>query len=131
MTGIDDAWSKVREFHLLVAHPVATGPTALTSGRRETRASWLRQEIDEFAATDAIEDQADAMIDLVYFALGTLVEMGVRPTPLFEIVHAANMAKVETGDAPHYSEDGKVTKPDGWIDPRDRIARAIADQADE
>jgi len=57
--------------------------------------------------------------------------MGVRPKPLFEIVHTANVGKADAGGGPHYSADGKVAKPVGWIDPRDRIARAIANQADE
>ena len=34
------------------------------------------------------------MIDLMYFALGTMVEMGLEAEELFDIVQSANMAKL-------------------------------------
>lgn len=54
----------------------------------------MLKEINEFL--DAVKEQdiveqADAMIDTIYFALGTLVEMGVQPEQLFDIVQHANM----------------------------------------
>jgi predicted HAD superfamily Cof-like phosphohydrolase len=62
-------------------------------------------------------DGADAMIDLIYFALGTLVEMGIMPQNLMDIVHEANMGKLHNIDGkmvPVYREDGKTKKPDNW-----------------
>lgn len=49
------------------------------------------EEIAEFLVAPDIYEQADAMIDLIYFALGTLVEMGIKPDELFDIIQKANM----------------------------------------
>jgi len=65
------------------------------------------------------------MIDLIYFALGTLVEMSVKPDELFKIVHKANMSKIWSDGKAHTDGDGKVIKPPGWQDPEARIKTAI------
>lgn len=78
------------------------------------RVSWMLEEIAEFAAADTIEDQADALIDLIYFAIGTFTLMGVNPEPLFDIVHAANMGKVGPDGKVLRNEQGKIIKPEGW-----------------
>lgn len=65
--------------------------------RAKTRASWLLEEINEFLEASEEQDiveQADAMIDTIYFALGTLVEMGVKPDELLYIAQNANMSKL-------------------------------------
>jgi predicted HAD superfamily Cof-like phosphohydrolase len=94
-------------------------------GRALARASWMTEEIGEFLAADTVEDQADALIDLIYFALGTFVEMGLAPEKLFEIVHAANMAKLGPEGKPIYNEQGKVSKPEGWQAPEPLLIAEI------
>ena len=75
---------------------------------------------------DNIYEQADAMIDLMYFALGTMVEMGLEADELFSIVQQANMAKLWPDGKPHYNpKDGKVIKPEGWEDPAPKIKAYI------
>ena len=67
------------------------------------------------------------MIDLIYFALGTLVEMGLEADELFDIVQKADMAKRWPDGKPRYNpKDGKVIKPDGWEDPAPRKSRPIS-----
>ena len=83
----------------------------------------------EFLAARSVPDQADAMIDLIYFAVGTLVEMGVRPETLFDIVHAANMTKLWPDGKPRFREDGKTVKPPAWVDPHDALREEIERQA--
>ena len=92
--SLDDAFDQVAEFHRAFGHPVKERPTFLPPPRSDARVAWMREEVDEFVESTNVVDQADAMIDLIYFALGTLVEMGVRPAPLFDIVHNANMQKL-------------------------------------
>lgn len=70
------------------------------------------------------------MIDLIYFALGTLVEMGIRPEKLFEIVHEANMAKLFPDGKPHFNSEGKTIKPATWVDPEQKIINEIEWQRD-
>ena len=85
----------------------------------------MRDEIDEFLSATDIYAQTDAMIDLIYFALGTLVEMGVEPDAAFEIVHNANMSKLWDDGKPHYNADGKVVKPPSWVDPEPLMKKLL------
>jgi predicted HAD superfamily Cof-like phosphohydrolase len=94
--------------------------------RALSRAKWMNEEVAEFLIADNIYEQADAMIDLMYFALGTMVEMGLEADELFEIVQQANMAKLWPDGKPHYNpKDGKVIKPDTWEDPAPKIKAYI------
>ena len=98
----------------------------LDSKRALSRGKWMNEEVAEFLVADNIYEQADAMIDLMYFALGTLVEMGLEADELFEIVQQANMAKLWPDGKPHYNpKDGKVIKPDTWEDPAPKIRAYI------
>ena len=72
-------WEKVRAFQKAMEQPFKDKPTKMTRKRRVLRARWMREELMEFKAANNTVDQVDAMIDLIYLALGTLVEMGVKP----------------------------------------------------
>jgi predicted HAD superfamily Cof-like phosphohydrolase len=128
---LDDAFDQVAEFHRSFGHPVRDRPAFLPSPRSDARVAWMREEIDEFVESTDVVDQADAMIDLIYFAVGTLVEMGVRPGPLFDIVHGANMAKLWPDGAPRRREDGKTIKPPAWRDPAEALRAEIERQSAE
>jgi predicted HAD superfamily Cof-like phosphohydrolase len=123
------AYDDVKEFHDRFGHPVRDTPTLLTAERAAARASWMQEEVAEFLAARTVAEQADAMIDLIYFAVGTMVEMGVRPEPLFGIVHGANMQKLWPDGKPRFREDGKTVKPPTWVDPDDAIREEIERQA--
>lgn len=115
--NLDEATEKVAAFHRAFGHPWAEYPNALPADRRRVRARWMAEEVAEWLDADNIIDQADAMIDLIYFALGSFVEMGIQPQRLFDIVHEANMAKLGAEGRPLYGADGKVRKPDNWVGP--------------
>lgn len=119
----------VREFQIAFKNPAPEEQVMLEPERAGKRYKWMLEEIDEFLEADNIYDQADAMIDLIYFALGTMVEMGVKPQKLFEIVHAANMKKLWEDGKPHYNSDGKTIKPAGWADPFPLIKEEIDKKA--
>ena len=119
-------YEKVKEFHTAFECPVSETPVTLTLDRAKERAGFMREEIEEFIESADIYGQADAMIDLIYFALGTLVEMGVKPEKLFDIVHEANMSKLWSDGRVHRREsDGKVIKPPEWEDPEPKIRAEI------
>jgi predicted HAD superfamily Cof-like phosphohydrolase len=136
LKGLDFPFMQVRAFHEAFGHPVADAPTTLDRTRMENRAKWMREEIDEFLdpTRHTVEDGADAMIDLTYFALGTLVEMGIMPQAIMDYVHDANMAKMHTIDGVRQvvkNADGKVIKPAGWEEnhaPEQHIAAEVARQ---
>lgn len=127
--SINNEYNMVKEFHKAFNHPHAEKPTLMGMERAKKRHSWMQEEIDEFLeATENgdIYEQADAMIDNIYFALGTLVELGVSPAEVFKIVQEANMSKLWEDGKPRFREgDGKVIKPATWQDPHNKIVEAI------
>ena len=122
-------WQQVKLFHQTFNQPHQNKPVLLERERVEKRIMWMQEEIGEFADAQTIAAQADAMIDLIYFALGTLVEMGVSPDGLFDIVQAANMAKLWPDGQPHYNEHKKVIKPPDWQTPDKKIEDEIMRQS--
>ena len=126
--SLDHAFFSVKEFHKAFGAPYTDTPTLVEKERAATRADWMQEEIEEFLEASKVIDQADAMIDLIYFALGTLVEIGVTPNRLFEIVHEANMTKLWPDGKVHRRADGKVIKHSSWRPPEPRIAEEVARQ---
>jgi len=78
------------------------------------RASYMLEELGEFMEADTIEDQADALTDLLYFTLGTFTLMGINPEPIFNIVARANLGKILPDGTVLRDVQGKIVKPDGW-----------------
>jgi predicted HAD superfamily Cof-like phosphohydrolase len=116
--SIDRAWEDVRAFHLAFGYPAPEAPELLHAELVERRAAWIEEEAEELREATSVADQADAFIDIIYFALGGLVDLGARPERLWDIVQNANMAKLwPDGRAHHRPGDGKVMKPEGWQDP--------------
>ncbi len=119
-------WEDVRLFHEKFGHPAPQVPKMIDRKRSLSRAKWMNEEVAEFLVAEDIYEQADAMIDVIYFALGTLVEMSLCPEELFAIVQRANMAKLFPDGKPHYNpKDGKVIKPEGWKDPAPELRACI------
>jgi len=81
----------------------------------------LEEEVAEFADAIQANDHVaaiDALVDLVYFAMGTSYQMGVDFDLAFTIVHIANLKKrkgiTKRGETPN----GDAVKPEGWEDPK-------------
>lgn len=93
-------------------------PGRLSVMRKDHAIQHLEEEVEEFVSAGTLEDEADALLDLVYVALGRLVEMGLAPKPLFEEVHRANMRRVrgENSSRPD-SAPYDAVKPEGWKPP--------------
>lgn len=123
--GIDEAFEDVRTFHSAFGHSVGGKPRILDGTEKSRRIAWLMEEIAELESADTVEDQADAIVDLIYFALGYLVEMGVPPSGVWKAVQKANMAKLWP-DGVHTNAIGKVIKPEGWKGPEEDIRKYIA-----
>ena len=90
---------QVLEFHKVFEHPIGDIAKALSIKRGLQRHSYMKEELQEFR--DAVEaedlvEQADACIDIIYFALGTLVELGLsdKYEALFANIQASNISKV-------------------------------------
>ncbi len=123
---MDAAYEAVKEFQQAFGHPVAEAPTFMDSARLSTRVAWMDEEIKELEEATTLIGQVDAIIDLLYFCLGTLVEMGVPPQAFFDIVHSANMGKLWGDGRPRFrEEDGKVIKPEGWETPEPKMLEVL------
>ena len=110
MTQVDDFQKKILEL------PCVIGP--LPAHRFKFKIDHMREEIDEFEKAyddDVFENQVDALIDLIYVAMGALLEMGVLPHKAFDTVHDANMKKVR-GETKR-GESYDAMKPEGWTPP--------------
>lgn len=120
VNGLDLPFTQVREFHKAFDHPYPKEPTMQPIKRAVARGEWIMEEVNELSAATTLVDQADAYIDILYFALGGMVELGILPQRLFDRVHEANMAKLhidENGDTfVKRRDDGKVVKPEGWVE---------------
>ena len=123
--GMNKEWEAVRLFHEKFDHPFADKPKYMEADRARARYAWMLEEINEFIEADEIVEQADALIDTIYFALGTLVEMGIKPEALFNVVQEANMSKLWPDGKPHFNEMGKTIKPEGWQDPHEKLKEVI------
>ena len=89
--------------------------------------SMVNDELEELREARTISDQADALIDAIYYICDTAVRHGMNLDRIFEIVHKANMQKVVGGSVIR-REDGKIMKPKGWQDPGPLLVEELARQ---
>jgi len=77
---------------------------------------------------EVVAEQADALVDIWYYSLNCATKKGINLSSVFDLVHAANMRKVDpaTGMCIKRS-DGKIQKPAGWCPPD--IAKEMHRQA--
>ena len=89
----------------------------------------IREETREFLVAKSQADivgQVDALIDLMYFAMGGLTRLGIthdQSLKCFEAVHAANMSKVR-GDKGRGSIADAI-KPALWRGPEAAIKQIL------
>lgn len=132
--AINTMFFAVRDFHNAFDQPAPNVPTLQTPDLVSRRADWIDEEKGELKVAKTVEDQADAYMDGIYFNLGGLVELGVLPGRLLELVHEANMAKrhLINGELVAVkSETGKVIKPADWVDPTPKQKAEVARQMRE
>lgn len=129
----------IGEFHNKFGLSYIGRPRSLPSSMAEFRCNFMQEELDEYKShrevarseilaeeafdngeyTHALEGMMDALVDLVYVALGTAYLQGFDFAEAWRRVHEANMKKVRA----ERSEDSKrgstfdVVKPDGWEPP--------------
>lgn len=128
---------KVEQFNVEVcALPIPAEPSIMDPQRLEWANTAMQEELTEFngacEAGDVLE-AADALIDLVYFALGRLIEMGVPATAVMDEVQRANMGKRRGELSKRPSSKGHdAVKPEGWTPPDHAwlLGFTLADLAD-
>jgi predicted HAD superfamily Cof-like phosphohydrolase len=128
MALFHDLQQDVADFHYKTHTPVGVYPKIPSEKIKELRKELIGEEAKE--VLEAIENDdlvkiADGLVDLVYVIVGTAIAYGIDLTPVWAVVHRANMEKVREGIK---SESGKVLKPDGWKSPESEIKQILISQ---
>jgi len=102
------------------------------NGQKALRLNLMVEELAEYCeasfAGDLVEE-FDALLDLLYVTVGTLVSHGFPVHLGWDEVHHSNMRKVAGVDLPKRDENGKVMKPDRWTPPN--LEALLLDQYSE
>lgn len=93
----------------------------------------LQEELKEF--NDAVVEgnvvgAVDALIDLMYFAIGGLWKLGLSHMQIvlsMRAVHTANMLKRKGKVAKRYTGAADAVKPEGWVAPEELIRQILVD----
>lgn len=122
---MNDMQKKVAAFNAMVGAVRGDTP-AIRDG--DLRVALALEETDEFLeavrAGDLLE-AVDAICDILYVTFGAADAFGVDIEPLFEIVHASNMRKV---NGPTDLATGKRLKPPGWVPPTEELRAELVRQ---
>jgi Phosphoribosyl-ATP pyrophosphohydrolase len=109
----------VAKFQQKFGHLSGLVPRHLTHRKLLERIQCMQEELNEFtkgAVNQDLEEQADALIDLVYFAIGTGNMLGLPWQALWNDVQRANMSKqAGMGKRGHQVD---CIKPQGWVGPQ-------------
>jgi predicted HAD superfamily Cof-like phosphohydrolase len=118
-----DQLDRLLDFHQTFGVHIETEPTAdLPEDVITLRIKLLTEELCEYrqAARDGnLLEVADALTDLLYVLLGTVVSHGLQDDAeeLFDEVHRSNMSKLNHGGRPVLRDDGKVLPSAGFSPP--------------
>lgn len=122
---------KVRRFSSLAAKkPLGNKPHALTKKEVDFLITMVNDEMEELKEAKDIGEQADALVDAIYYLLDGAAKKGINLDPIFSIVHKNNLTKVKNKKVVH-SQEGKVLKPKDWKDPSILIKNEIKRQIKE
>jgi predicted HAD superfamily Cof-like phosphohydrolase len=121
----------VGAFRQKMGLPMSTFPHLLTPEESSYFVRFILEEISEYMKAyeeNSLVDAADAIVDLVYVALGCAHAMGLPFDSLFQVVHAANMRK-QPADEFIRSTRGRqydVVKPLGWTGPEGEMSAILS-----
>jgi predicted HAD superfamily Cof-like phosphohydrolase len=112
----------VNEFHQAFGVNVLENPQIPQKERCELRQNILQEEVDELKKAweeGNIVEVADALADIHYVLMGTVLEFGLQDKyeEIFREVHRSNMSKLDMNGKPVYREDGKVIKSELYTKP--------------
>ena len=125
----NDWYQDIMDFQLEVQkHNIPPYPQLPPDAQKQLRIRLIDEEINETVRAMDIGDLtsiADGIADSIVVLLGTAITYGIDIRPVWDIVHASNMAKV----GGPIRQDGKVLKPAGWKPPNvaEELVRQCAD----
>lgn len=110
----------IQRFHEKFGLGYSDGPRPLLKDLSDFRIRFMQEELDEYrdaVRTGNLEKQFDALIDLVYVALGTSYMHGFPFPKGWARVQDANMKKVRTKRPTARGGGYDIVKPEGWTPP--------------
>ena len=109
----------IKEFHEKFGLAYNGRPRDLSKELSDFRVHFMLEELDEYRDSNHLVDKLDALVDLVYVALGTAYLHGFDFDEAWRRVHEANMKKVRAEVATDSKRGSTfdVVKPDGWAPP--------------
>jgi len=109
----------VRQFAEKFGQLAYNKPGHLSRRKLQERFEFLHEELQEFidgCMAQDLTEQADALVDLVYVALGTAHMLGLPWEALWDDVQRANMEKQVGVGKRGFTVD--AIKPEGWVPPK-------------
>lgn len=109
---------QLREWNKACSIESPTSFIAITKERARLRYDLLQEENAEYIASSNHIELADAIGDMLYVLMGTIVEHGLadKIEEVFDEIHRSNMTKVVKGKVKK-REDGKIIKPESYEKP--------------
>tara|TARA_R100001198_G_C5174929_1_gene174045 strand:+ start:131 stop:484 length:354 start_codon:yes stop_codon:yes gene_type:complete len=89
-------------------------PRSLDKAARSERIRHMYEELQEYDEAKTVAEEFDALIDLIYLAIGTARMQGLDLEVGWDRVHQANMRKIKKGDTDYKAG---IKKPEGWQKP--------------
>lgn len=111
-------------YQMLNPQPGELGFTpGLSREEKQQRITMMQEELDEYWAADTQVDEYDALIDLLVFVVGTLVQSSYPLQQGWEAVLKANMSKVVGITKRGFAKD--ITKPPMWTGPEHDLSKIL------
>jgi predicted HAD superfamily Cof-like phosphohydrolase len=115
-------YQDVVDFHNKFGLKYDGKPNPLDTSTQSYRVHFLEEELSEFTSSANLDDvvgMADALVDIVYVAMGTAYMMGLPWQQLWDEVQRSNMDKVRASDASQSKRKNSldVVKPQGCVGP--------------
>ena len=90
---------------------------------------FITEELGEFLEAETVAEEVDALLDIIYFAVGGLAKAGLSPRQMhycMTAVHEANMTKsLGRKDSRPDIQGTDAKKPDDFVDPNETIAEIL------
>lgn len=120
----------VGEFRAKMQLPMSNSPHLLSPEETSYFARFIMEELSEYLRANEEQNlvgAADAIVDLVYVALGAAHAMGLPFNELFKVVHKANLKKEPANEFCRSIRGNQydVIKPVGWEAPEPEMENII------
>ena len=119
---MDDMWACIELFHKKFGLEKASIPQLVDQECMDFRIKFMEEELQEFREAVENKDKVkafDALLDLVYVAMGTAYLCNFPWKAGWQYVQHANMQKKRVNHASESKRGSQfdIVKPNGWVSP--------------